>query len=212
MKSTIKIIIISVVITLLAMSLVVSFACNKFVLNVLNITDVESFRDAIIAQELVESLRQSSGTDTNTNINTPNTDTSTNTDSEVPDINKPTVESVPGDTVIYEDSYAKITYVKQESSIFGPTIKFLVESKATKAIDVSFTNVHIDGFMADLCGIYVHNLEPEKKSFETLYIYESDYEDFTSFPSVIEFNIIIRDAETWDDLGESQVIYFEIQQ
>lgn len=217
----IKTVIASVITTVLIMSLAVSFAYNKFAMNLLDITDIESFRNAIVAQELIKSLQGISGTNDTTNAdsgatNTQDTNINTSTNQNVPDSDKPTIDitttdSMPDGTVIYEDSYAKITYVKQESSIFGPTIKFLVESNATKNIDVSFTNVHIDGFMADLCGAYVSDLEPGKKSFETLYIYESDYEDFTSFPSMIEFIIVIRDANTWSDLAESQVIYFELQ-
>ena len=62
----------------------------------------------------------------------------------------------------------------------------------------------------DLCGIYVSELGAGKKSFETLYLYESDYENFTSFPSLVEFTIKVVNSDTWVSLAESQIIYINI--
>lgn len=209
MKS-LKLIIVSVAITLLIVGLAVSIACNKFILAVFDITDVESFKNAVISQELVESLQQIQSAPADTETKDHNTETvqipTEDSKSEVAD------NVIVKDEIIYEDSYVKITYVKQELSIFGPTIKFLVESKTDKTIDISFTDVHIDGFMADTVGVYVSELAEGKKSFETLYIYESDYEDFTNYPSMIEFTIKVQDSESWNDLAESDTIYFEIEQ
>ena len=221
-----KIVIISVVITLLISGLTVSIACNKFILTVFDITDTESFKKAVIYNELVESMQNSFGyadTDTTTvetDSQEPTEDSEQIKDSEI-EVNTeeskleetaPEITDAVANEIVYEDNYVKVTYVKQELSLFGPTIKFLVESKTDKTVDISFTDVHIDGYMVDLTGAYVSELTEGKKSFETLYIYESDYEDFTSFPSIIEFIIKVQDSESWNDLSESDIIYIDIEQ
>jgi hypothetical protein len=211
-----KAIIISVVITLLVSALVGSIVYNTVVMSVLNISDAESFRKAIVCQELVDSLQQLQDTEANTGssaeVEVPDTNTQqSNEDSEI-ELPETNVDDPVKDEVIYEDTYIKVTYVKQELSIFGPAIKFLIESKTTQTIDISFTNVHIDGYMADLCGVFVSELAEGKKSFETLYIYESDYENYTSFPSMVEFTIEVQDSSSWADLAKSNPIYINIQQ
>lgn len=211
-----KAIIISVVITLLVSALVGSIVYNTVVMSVLNISDAESFRKAIVCQELVDSLQQLQDTEANigssAEVEVPDTNTQQpNEDSEI-ELPETNVDDPVKDEVIYEDTYIKVTYVKQELSIFGPAIKFLIESKTTQTIDISFTNVHIDGYMADLCGVFVSELAEGKKSFETLYIYESDYENYTSFPSMVEFTIEVQDSSSWADLAKSNPIYINIQQ
>lgn len=203
-------IIISVVITLLAAALIMSVTFNSTVMDVLNISDVESFRKAIVYQELANIQQQMPSTETETEVPETNiekpSDESNNIQQE-PEANIPNK-----DEVVYEDAYIKVSYVKQELSIFGPTIKFLIESKTTETIDISFTDVHIDGYMADTCGVFVLELTEGKKSFETLYLYESDYKDFTSFPSMVEFTIKVQDSGSWVSLAESDTVYIEIQQ
>lgn len=217
MKS-LKIIIISVAITLLISGLTVSIACNKFILTVFDIKDAESFKNAVICHELVESMQHGSGqvdTDTitfETDSQELTEDFEVKTEEPKQEETKPEIADAVTNEIVYEDDFIKVTYVKQELSLFGPTIKFLVESKTANTVDVSFTDVHIDGYMADTCGAFVFELAEGKKSFETLYIYESDYEDFTSFPSMIEFTIKVQDSESWNDLAESDTIYFEIEQ
>ena len=191
----------TIVITILAVMLTLSVAFNIFIITILDIKDVTSFKQVLLCRELLLSMNQIPEDNTteapNTNVeSTPNTDSITTAPSE--------------SNIIYEDSYIKVTYIKQELSIFGPTVKFLIENKGTKAVDISFTDVHIDGYKVDLCGIYVDSLETSKKSFETLYLYESDYEDFTNYPSVVEFTIIVRDPTSWNDLSGSDVIYINI--
>jgi hypothetical protein len=216
MMKTLKTILISVVITLLVASLVVSILCNNMILSLLEIKDAESFKQVLFCKEVVDSMQQlEDALDTDTTVpedteQQPTEDTETE---DAPAVEAPEPEvNMPTDTIIYEDAYAKVTYVKQELSIFGPTVKFLVESKTTKTINISFNDVYIDGFMAESCSAYVSDLTEGKKSFETLYIYEYDYEDFTSFPSIIEFTIKVIDSESWDRLAESDVIYLEIEQ
>ena len=197
-----------IVISVLVALLIMLFAFNSFILTILEIKDVESFKQVILCRELVASMSQTP--EDNTTVVTTATTTNTVLVDPTPD-NFGSVNNTPAESnIIYEDSYIKVTYVKQESSIFGPTVKFLIENKSTKAVDISFTDVHIDGYKVDLCGIYVDSLDVGKKSFETLYLYESDYEDFTNYPSMVEFTIIVRDPASWNDLSGSDVIYINI--
>jgi hypothetical protein len=215
----IKVIVISVIITALIAALIGIVVYNKFIFAVLDITDAESFRNVVVSQEIVKSLQQSStdNSDTETGMGeqsgvlTPEADiieTVTPGDNDSSEVENELSKG----TVIYEDGYVKVTYIKQELSIFGPTVKFLIESECSNVIDVSFTDVHVDGYMADLCGIFVSELKPGKKAFETLYLYESNYENFTSFPSMVEFTIKVQDSESWMDLSESQTIYIDVLQ
>lgn len=196
----------NIVIIILAVMLILSFAFNMFIMTILEITDIESFKQVILCRELMKTVDQATETteatvDTDASP-TETADTMTDTIVDAPAVNN--------SKVLYEDTYIKVTYVKQELSLFGPTIKFLVESKSTDTLDVSFTNVYIDGYQADFCGAYVSALEGGKKVFETLYIYESDYEDFTDFPSTIEFVIKVQDSVSWHDLAESSTIIIRI--
>jgi hypothetical protein len=213
------VIVISVIITALIAALIGIVVYNKFIFAVLDVTDAESFRNVVVSQEIVKSLQQSStdNSDTETGMGeqsgvlTPEADiieTVTPGDNDSSEVENELSKG----TVIYEDGYVKVTYIKQELSIFGPTVKFLIESECSNVIDVSFTDVHVDGYMADLCGIFVSELKPDKKAFETLYLYESNYENFTSFPSMVEFTIKVQDSESWMDLSESQTIYIDVLQ
>jgi hypothetical protein len=198
----------TIIIIILAVLVTLSLAFNTFILTILEIKDVESFKQVILCRELLMSMSQIP--EDNSTVET-TTSTGVNTNPEpVPDNQNSTTNTPMTDNIIYEDSYIKVTYVKQELSIFGPTIKFLIENLSSKAVDISFTDVHIDGYKVDLCSIYVDSLEVGKKSFETLYLYESDYEDFTSYPSMVEFTIIVRDPASWTELSASDVIYINI--
>lgn len=213
----IKTIIISVAFTFLTVALVSCILFHNFTMRALNITDAESFGKILAGQELLKSLQQAQNTDTSVN-NSNDTDSSGASTTDKPSTDRPSVEgNVDKETpatsinnIIYEDDYIKVTYVKQENSIFGPTLKFLIENKTSETLDISFTDVYIDGYLTDVCGVYVSDLTSEKKSFESLYLYESEYEAFTSFPSMVEFAIKVQSSETWANLSESQVIYIDV--
>jgi hypothetical protein len=195
----------TIVIIILAVMLILSASLNTFILTMLEITDVESFKQVLLCRELLKSLEQV--TDTTVDTDMTSSDVIVDNPVETALMDTPIVDEA---TVIYEDTNIKVTCVKQELSIFGPTIKFLMENKTTTPLDISFTNVHIDGYQVDLCGVYVSALEGDKKTFETLYLYESDYEDFTSYPSLVEFTIKIQDSTSWYDVAESEPIQIEI--
>ena len=198
-----------IAVTSISVMLVLSMALNIFMFSIFEIKDAASFKQALLCKELLNSLNQLSTSeptyDEQTEVSTNSTYNNGSTTEPAPSINNSVINEVK-----YEDEYVKVTYVKQELSILGPTLKFNVENKTTDALDISFTNVHIDGYKVDLCGAYANALEGGKKTFETLYLYESYYEDFTSFPSVVEFTIKVQDSGTWYDLAESQVITINI--
>lgn len=206
----------TIVIIVLAVMLTLSLSLNIFVFTMFEINDVESFKQVLLCRELLESFSQLSADKT---TETPDVKEEVpSIDINTEDINKedPVVPEIPADNtpeesnIIYEDTNVKVTYVKQEHSIFGPTIKFLVENKSTDTLDISFADVYIDGYMVEYCGAYVSSLASGRQSFETLYLYESDYEDFTEFPSMVEFTIKIQDADSWSDIAESEPIYIEV--
>lgn len=204
-----------IMVVAISILLVLSVALNIFVFTIFEINDTESFKQVLLCRELVESLNQLSNPTVDTTVDETTDEIvsdSANTEAEPetePETEAP-VETATKNSIIYEDSNVKITYVKQELSLLGPTLKFCVENKTTEAIDVSFNDVYIDGYMVDFCSIYVNALAGNRQSFENLYIYESDYKDFTAFPSMVEFTIKVKDTETWYDLAESEPIYINI--
>ena len=151
--------IISAVIIILVAALIGSVLYNNFIFTLLEVTDAESLRQVIVCREMLEVLQQAQDTkapDAELNSTEPETVIpAEDSESEVPEPEEtqPTLNSdikveTTEDKIIYEDNYARITYIKQELSIFGPTVKFLIENKSEIVLDISFTDVYIDGYMA----------------------------------------------------------------
>ena len=89
----------------------------------------------------------------------------------------------------------------------GPSLKFYVENNTNQTLDICLTDIYIDGFKAELSGMYCSELGAGKKAYESLTLWESDYEDFSEFPSVIEFVIKIQDSASWNTLVETDRMY-----
>lgn len=86
-----------------------------------------------------------------------------------------------------------------------------MENKTSKSINVSFTDLYIDGFMAEVSGGSIQQLESGKKAFIDVTIWEMEYEDFTNDPEQVDYIIRIWDPETWADIivSDKQTLYLK---
>lgn len=174
----------TIAIFILSALLVMSTFFNIFFLTVFGIKDVESFKRALLSKELLDGL-------TGTTEVIPETDVDQNTSDAT--------ES----KVVFSKGNIKITYIEQESGLLGPSFKFLIENNSTDSIYVSFTDVYVDGYLTDLSGgSTLSELAPSRKTFVSLTVWESDYEEFTDSPTNIDYTILIVNADTWETIAE----------
>jgi hypothetical protein len=165
----------------------------------LEIKDVKSFKQVLLCRELIDSMDQLSEDTTNTDKpETPNIETT------VPEVQ---TKEPNEEMIIYNEKGVKISYVAQELGLLGPSLKFFVENNTDQTLDVCLTDIYIDGFKADLSGMYCSSLGAGKKAYESLTLYEFEYEDFSDFPSVIEFVVKIQDSTSWNTIVETKPMY-----
>jgi hypothetical protein len=195
----------TIAIIALSILLVFSLSLNIFIFSMFEIKDAESFKQALLCKELLESFNQSA-----TIVDRPNNSNqqdSSNTDTTVPDVQ---IKEPTKDMIIYNANGVKISFVAQELGMMGPSLKFYVENNTDRVLDICLTDIYIDGFKAEFVGMYCDELAAGKKAYESLIMWESDYEDFSDFPSVIEFVVKIQDSATWNTIDETEPMYLQL--
>ena len=194
-----------IIILCVASSLVtLSVAFNIFFVSIFEIHNADSFKQVLLSKEILEGL---------TNMG----EAEAEPDSDV-ETNNPTVDN-PVDTpiglqegqVVYSDNGITITYLNQETSVFGPQLNFYIVNNSEYTLWVSATNVYIDGVQADLSGGGVSDIESGKKAYLEFTIWESDYENFTNDPSEVEFDLVVRDDSTWDELDRVEDLILKLK-
>jgi hypothetical protein len=189
----------TIAIITLSVLLAISAFFNIFITSMLEIKDVKSFKQVLLCRELIESMGQLSEDTTNTDKpETPNVET------PVPEVQ---TKEPNEEMIIYNANGVKISYVAQELGLMGPSLKFYVENNTNQTLDICLTDIYIDGFKADLSGMYCSSLGAGKKAYESLTLYEFEYEDFSDFPSVIEFVVKIQDSTSWNTIVETKPMY-----
>jgi hypothetical protein len=203
----------TIIIIVLSVLLAFSAFFNIFIMTVLEIKNVESFKQVLLCRELINSTSQLLDTEDTSVEETPNTEPS---DTEKPIPETPETELLTNTEVpvepctVYDEEGIKITFVEQEIGPMGCTLKFYIENNTKYTLDICLTDVYIDGFKAEYCGVYCSGLEAGKKSYETLVLWEADYEDFTEFPtlpSVVQFAVKVKDPAARNILVETAPIH-----
>ncbi len=186
----------TIAIITLAVLLAISVFFNIFITSMLEIKDVKSFKQVLLCRELVNSMNQPSEDTSNKN----------ETVDTYPETTEPT-NKVPTDaSIIYNENGVKIMLVDQELGLLGPSLKFYIENNTDKALDIRLTDVYIDGFKADYSSLYCDNLGAGKKAYDSLTMWESDFEEHTEFPSVVQFVVMVQDSESWNVIAETEHI------
>jgi len=189
----------TIAIITLSVLLAISAFFNIFITSMLEIKDVKSFKQVLLCRELIDSMGQLSEDTTNTDKpEIPNIETT------VPEVQ---TKEPNEEMIIYNENGVKISYIAQELGLLGPSLKFFVENNTDQTLDVCLTDIYIDGFKADLSGMYCSSLDAGKKAYESLTLYEFEYEAFSDFPSVIEFVVKIQNSETWNTIVETKPMY-----
>lgn len=114
-------------------------------------------------------------------------------------------------TPFYQDENVKVTYIGEEESLFGPSFKFLIENTGDKPITVNTVDVYIDGFKAEFSGLYCDDLAVGAKAIETFTLMESEYEDFTTDPSKVEFRIRLTNPKSLLTMYDSDRLFFDVK-
>ena len=178
----------TIIIMILSVLLALSISLNIFILTIFGIKDLQSFKQVLLSKELLDSFTSMSSPEATPDVSTPDVDT--------PEADASTEE------VFYQDEYVIIRKLKQETGLLGPTVVFSVENISTYPVLISFKDVYIDGYKADLSGLYCECLDPGMKAIEDFTLWKSDYEDFTSKPKEVRFIIDIMDPHNYVSLVE----------
>ncbi len=177
--------------------LAVSIFLNIFICSVLGISNGESFGQLLLAKELVTELdhlntEQDSGVTQKPDTTVPGTTPPTTPEPE-PDKDEPGVEQ----SLSYSNDFIKVEFLNQT---VGPALRFKVENCSDRVLNISFTDVYIDGYQATLSGGYCDELAVGKKAFVDLTLWQSDWEDFTPWPQEISFIIKTIESDSYFDL------------
>jgi hypothetical protein len=183
----------TIIIMILSVLLALSISLNIFILTIFGIKDLQSFKQVLLCKELLDSFTSMSSPEATPDVSTPEADTP---EADTPEADASTEE------VFYQDEYVIIRKLKQETGLLGPTVVFSVENISTYPILISFKDVYIDGYKADLSGLYCECLDPGMKAIEDFTLWKSDYEDFTSKPKEVRFIIDIMDPHNFVSLVE----------
>lgn len=127
---------------------------------------------------------------------------------------EPTAEPTPlneetaiQETVIIDNDILTITAKSfaVDASIFGPSIKLLIENHSDKTIIVQSRDASVNGYMIDTT--FSSTIDPGKKSYDNLVFDSTDLKNanITTLAD-IEFIIYAFDYDSWDNLFTSDVI------
>ncbi len=144
--------------------------------------------------------------DTNEAASAENTD---NASEEAPDIPAAGTEVTIEEAVVFDQGGIKITAKSLDmTGFFGPAIKLLVENDSSKSVTVQARNSSVNGYMVD--NMMSVDVAAGKKANDTLTLAQSDL-DAAGITTIadIEFSFHVFDADTWDDIINSDLIRIE---
>lgn len=198
--------------------LTLSVFFNIFFLTVFEIHDADSFKQALLSKEILDGFSNIGGSEEKPEANNPTIDNPT-AETPIPDVNEPEPEVPSVDEsfglqegqVVYNNNGITITYLNQEEGLLGPKFKFYIVNNSDYTLWVSCTDVYIDGVQADLSGGGVSDIESGKKAYLEFTIWESDYENFTTNPSEVEFDLVVRDDSNWGELDRVEDLILQVK-
>lgn len=173
----------------IAVLFVLSLVTNIFILSILGIHNGETFKQAILAKELLNGF------------NTVAPEDDSIVESTLPDDSISTVK--PDVDPIYQDEYVRITYMRYEDDHMGREYKFLIENLSDLQLTVVFDEVYIDGFKVDMSGLYCDDLAAGTKKIECFNLYQYEWEEFTNCPKKAEFRVRLINSNTFDIIHET---------
>ena len=187
----------TIIIMVLAVLLALSVSLNIFILTIFGVKDVASFKQVLLCKELLDSF-------SNTEVETQEAEDTVPEDTVPEDTGVPDQDTeIPTASFTYANDWIKVIQLKQTAGLMGPGIKFELENISTESVLISFREIYIDGYKADLSGLYCECLDPGMKAIEEFTLWESDWEDFTSKPREVQFIIEVCDPKSLGTLEYS---------
>ncbi len=107
--------------------------------------------------------------------------------------------------VLYDEKNIKITATGLEDGWFGTNLKLLIENNSDQSITVQARNANVNGFMVDTmmsADVAAGKKANDELTFETTGLKDSGIDSI----AVMEFYFHIFDADTWDEITDSEVI------
>lgn len=114
--------------------------------------------------------------------------------------------------VLIDDSDVKVTYTGltiTNDEIIGKEAKvhFEIENNTEKLITVQQRNMSVDGYMVDETILsFSEDVSAGKKAKGSISMTEFEGYDFPEFNETMEFDLVIIDGESWENLIEKPVI------
>lgn len=216
-------------ITLCAVSALftLSIFFNIFFVSIFGIHDSDSFKQALLSKEIVDAFINIGDTEDHTDpsveIDSPTTTPSTDdnedntedednvTDNTQTD-NSQVIENKPlqKNELVFDQENVTITFVKQESGIYGISFVFLIKNNSDIEVSVSFTDVYLDDLLLEMSGGSTWGVAPGKTATIELSLLEYEYEEFITNPKKVEYAIKLWNADTYEDIIiENKVLYIE---
>ena len=190
--------------------LTLSMFFNIFFLTIFGAWTPDGFKKALLGTETVHTSEEVETFTDDPVVEVP--------DTTLPDTNIDTEVEVPNDSfgikegeVVYSENGITITYMKQEEGLLGPRFKFFVENNYNHTIYVAARNVYIDGILADLSGGSQSDIEVGKKAFLEINLWSSDYEEYTDYPTEVEFDLLIIHDDNLETLFEIDDIVLQVK-
>lgn len=129
-----------------------------------------------------------------------------NPNPDINDYNPDTSNDEPAETLIYDDTNIKVTYVSTQEKAGNIIHNFKIENLTEKTLSISFTDVIINGTTVYVSGLTCENLLPNTSTVEEFVLYEKDWNTFTEEPSNILFKIKLMNSKSRLDWYESNWI------
>lgn len=113
--------------------------------------------------------------------------------------------------VVVDDAVAKITitgFVTKKDAIFGDSADLKVEivNKSDKTLEVSTSEISVDGMMADDLVVFYETVAPGKTAKGTVSFEDwltEEGEDIPAFKENIEGNFLVMDGTSYERISES---------
>jgi hypothetical protein len=201
--------------------LTISIFFNIFFVNIFEIHDSDSFKQALLSKEILDEFINIEDTDDNTDtdveidspITTPSTDKEEDNITDNPQTdNNQVIENKPlqKNEIVFDQEDVTITFVKQESGLYGKSFVFLIKNNSDIEVSVSFTDVYLDDLLLEMSGGSTWGVAPGKTATIELSLLEYEYEEFITNPKKVEYAIKLWDADTYEDIViENKVLYIE---
>lgn len=203
---------------IIAILFIVSVSFNLFIMSIFEISDAKSFKQALLAKELLDgfnsvesnNITEDELTEEATVVEEDTTKEAIEETTEVEEAVEKNDSIKPVIPPLYQDENIKVTYLNKVDSTFGLAYEFEIENTSDKPVTVEFSDIYIDGFKVELSELTCKSLAIGEKATGVLTLVQSEWEAFTVEPSKVEFRVTLVNPKSLLIRYESDRITFDI--